>query len=176
MLPRIPRRTTIALLACMLPVSLACAERKRDRTEPPAAEGTGSGTSSGSAGQCVAGGPSVSMNVRGRDDMPKDELGILLGWIGGFAEPCRQATPEATQFALEIEIGAAGEKPTMVLEDREALPGLAACIDETFAKAAPPPPGPMTVDIVIPWGCPTLAPDFQEKREKTEGPAAEPTP
>jgi hypothetical protein len=183
MLPRTPGVTRIALLACtLLPTAPACADRKRERTEPPATEGTGStgsGSTTGAGGQCVAGGPSVSIDIRGRaggDEMPNDELGVLLGWIGGFAQPCRQATPEAPQFTLEIEIGAAGEKPTLVLVDREALPGLAACIDETFAKAAPPPPGPMKVDIVIPWGCPTLGPNFQEKSAKTEAPAAEPPP
>lgn len=182
MAPRIPRLTTIVLLAGTLLASPACAERKREQTETPATEGAGSNGSNGSGsagGQCVAGGPSVSVNIRGwagGDEMPNDQLGVLLGWIGGFAQPCREATPEAPQFTLEIQIGAAGEKPTLVLEDREALPGLAACIDETFAKAAPPPAGPMTVDIVIPWGCPTLGPNFQEKSAKTEAPAAEPAP
>lgn len=182
--PRTPRLTPLAVLAGALLWS-SCAEPKRDRTEPPSSQATsqteGAGGSSSAGGQCVAGGPSVSVNIRGRaggDDMPSDELGALLGWIGGFAQPCRQATPEASRFTLEIQLGAAGEEPTLTLPERDALPGLAACLDDTFAKAPPPPPGPMTVEIVVPWGCPTLGADFQAEGPKTEAaaPAAEPAP
>lgn len=161
-------------------LSSACAEPKRDRTEPPAPQTEAAGSSAGSSSsgsQCLPGGPSVSVNVRGRaggDDMPSDELGTLLGWIGGFAQPCRQATPEASRFTLEIQLGPAGQAPTLTLVERDALPGLAACIDDTFAKAPPPPPGPMKVEIVIPWGCPTLGPGFQADGPKTEPAAAEP--
>lgn len=161
MSPSVPGLTTIALFACAL-CSAACAEPKREPAAPtePAASG------SGASHQCQPGGPSVDIDIRGREGggtMPNDELGALLGWIGGFAEPCRKAPPEASQFTLEIEIGAEGQKPTLVLVERDALPGLGACLDDTFAKAPPPPPGPMLVDIVIPWGCPTLGADFQDR-------------
>lgn len=150
-------------------LSAACAEPKRDRTEPPASQTESAGASGGAGGQCLPGGPSVSITIRGRsggDDMPSDELGALLGWIGGFAQPCMKATPEASRFTLEIQLGPAGQAPTLVLVEREALPGLAACLDDTFAKAPSPPPGPMTVKIVIPWGCPTLGPGFQAEEAK----------
>lgn len=164
--------------ACAL-VLLGCAEPKSGGSKSPAAEGTTSASGgSGSNAQCPAGGPSVSLNIRGHaggDTLPNDELGALLGWIGGFAQPCREATPEAPHFTLAIELGESGQAPTLVLADRDALPGLAACIDESFAKAPPPPPpGSMTVEIVIPWGCSTLGPGFQPS--KPSEPAAEPTP
>jgi hypothetical protein len=178
--PRSPCITRIVPLALFALLSSSCAEPKRDRTEPPASQTEGGGGSSSSGSQCVSGGPSVSVNIRGRaggDDMPSDELGTLLGWIGGFAQPCRQATPEAPRFTLEILLGAAGEKPTLTIPERDALPGLAACLDDTFAKAPPPPPGPMTVEIVVPWGCPTLGANFQpEESPKPEAAAAEPSP
>lgn len=174
MLPRLSRVTRLAVLTgALLPP--ACAEPKRDRTEPPASDTAGSDGSSSAGGQCLPGGPSVSLTIRGRaggDDLPSDELGAMLGWIGGFAQPCRQATPEASRFTLAIQLGPAGEAPTLALAERDALPGLAACLDDTFAKAPPPPPGPMTVKIVIPWGCPTLGPGFQAEDPKT----AEPEP
>lgn len=166
-------RTTLAAALLLT----ACPGRKHEPTEAPAAAGQGGAGSSSAGSQCVAGGPSVSVNIRGRaggDEMPSDELGVLLGWIGGFAQPCRQATPEAPQFALEIQLGPEGQPPTLVLAERDALPGLAACLDETFPKAPPPPPGPMTVEIVIPWGCPTLGPNFQSESKKAEPAAAEP--
>lgn len=173
MLLRIPSLTRIV---CTLPLLLpACNKAEREPTKPPSATATTS-TGGGAGGQCVAGGPSVSVNIRGRaggDDMPSDELGTLLGWIGGFAQPCREATPEATRFTLELQLGAAGEKPTLVLVERDALPGLAACLDDTFAKAPPPPPGPMTVEIVIPWGCPTLGASFQAEPKAAAGAPAQ---
>lgn len=171
--PRIPSLTRIA---CTLALLLAaCTKAEREPTTPPSSTATTS-TAGGAGGQCLPGGPSVSVTIRGRaggDDMPNDELGVLLGWIGGFAQPCREATPEATRFSLEIQLGAAGEEPALVLVERDALPGLAACLDETFAKAPPPPPGPMKVQIVIPWGCSTLGPGFQAEPEPA-APAATP--
>jgi hypothetical protein len=174
-----PPRTACAVAALLL---VACAEPKRNGTEPPATEGSGSGGSSGSGSQCPAGGPSVSLNVRGHaggDSLPSDELGALLGWIGGFAQPCREATPEVPHFTLEIQLGESGQPPTLELVDRATVPGLAACIDEQFAKAPPPPPpGSMTVEIVIPWGCPTLGLGFQPAATEPAAttPAAATTP
>jgi hypothetical protein len=177
MLPRIPSLTTIALCACAL-LSTAC-ERKGDHTDPPTSESSASGGSDGSGTQCSAGGPSVSVNILGREagnDMPSDELGALLGWIGGFAQPCRQAAPEAPRFTLQIELGEGDLPPSLVIGDTDTLPGLTTCLQETFAKAPPPPVRSMTVEIVIPWGCPTLGAGFQAEGKKTEAAAAEPAP
>jgi len=179
MLSRIPRLTMLTLLACTS-IAFACAERKREPTEPPTSEGGGSGGSGGSdqaGSQCVPGGPSVAVNVRDRaagKDMPSNELGALLAWIGGFAQPCRAAPAEAPHFTLKIELGPAGQPPVLVLVERETLPSLAACLDEGFAKAPAPPANDMKVEIVVPWSCPTLAPGFQADAAEPE--AAEPTP
>ncbi len=167
-------RTTLAAALLLT----ACAERKHEPTEAPASASRGGASSSTAAGQCQPGGPSVDLNIRGRmggDDMPQEELGTLLGWIGGFAQPCREAPAEVERFTLEIEIGAAGQPPKLVLVERDALPSLAACLDESFAKAPPPPGGPMMVKIVIPWGCSTLGPGYQPETAKTN-PAEPPTP
>jgi hypothetical protein len=168
-------RTACACAALLL----GCAESKGKGAEPPGSQGAGAASGgSGRDAQCPAGGPSVSLNIRGHaggDELPSDELGALLGWIGGFAQPCREATPETPHFTLEIQLGESGQPPTLELVDRATLPGLAACIDANFAKAPPPPPpGSMTVEIVIPWGCSTLGPGFQPGK-KAE-PAPEPTP
>jgi hypothetical protein len=166
-----------AACACTV-LLLGCAESKGKGTEPPGSEG--SGTAAGGSGSCPGGGPSVSLNVRGRasgDDLPNDELGVLLGWIGGFAQPCREAPAEVPHFTLEIQLAEPGLPATFALVERDALPGLAACLADNFAKAPPPPPGPMTVEIVIPWGCPTLGPGFTPGSTKATQPAAtEPTP
>jgi hypothetical protein len=172
--PRITKTPWITCAGAVL--LLACADAKRERTEPPTAS-TAESSGSGAGSQCPPGGPSVSVNIRGREagnDMPSEELGALLGWIGGFAKPCMEAEPEAPNFTLAIELAESGQAPTLALGDRDALPGLAACLDASFAKAPPPPPpGSMSVDIVIPWGCPTLGPDFRPEKAKAE-PAATP--
>lgn len=163
---RVPPLATIAC-ACAL-LSPACAKPKDEPTPPSAGTDASGGSASspagGSTSTCLPGGPSVAVTVQGRaggDDLPGDELGALLQWIGGFAQPCRQAPSEAHHFTLELGLGAAGQPPTLALVERASLPSLAACLDDTFAKAPPPPPGPMTVRITIPWGCSTLGPGFQ---------------
>ena len=172
--PMFPRTACAALLL------VACTEPKRDRTEPPVTDGAGSGSASGSSSsgsECVPGGPSVSVNVRDRaagKDMPSNELGALLAWIGGFAQPCRRTPAEAPQFTLELELGPAGQPPVLSLVEREALPSLAACLEEGFAKAPAPPAHDMKVNIVIPWGCPTLDPNFEPASPQPEAAAAEP--
>jgi hypothetical protein len=168
--PRIPRVTSLASLTFALLSSPACTEPKRDRTEPPAAEGDGSSRAAGSSDQCVTGGPSVAINIRG--DADGNDMGTLLGWIGGFVEPCRKAPSQAPYFTLDLAVGPEGQPPTLALRERQALPGLAACLDERFAEAPAPPAGPMTIEIVIPWGCPTLPPGFQSAGTKA---AAEPS-
>jgi hypothetical protein len=171
MLPRVPSLPTLAC-ACAL-LSAACAEPKREPTTP---SGQAGGASRSTSGECQPGGPSVDIDIRGKagGTMPNEELGALLAWIGGFAEPCRKAPAEAPRFTLEIEIGAEGQPPKLLLVEREALPSLEACLDDGFGKAPPPPPGPMMVDIVIPWGCPTLGADFQDRGAET-APTTSPT-
>lgn len=151
---------------------LGCGPAQQAESKTPSSSRA---STTGNDAQCPAGGPSVSVNIRGRaagKDLPSDELGVLLGWIGGFVQPCREAAPEAPHFTLEIHLDSSDE-PTLDLIDRAALPGLAACLDDRFSEAPPPPPGAMTVAIVIPWGCPTLGPGFQPGRTE---PSAAPPP
>jgi hypothetical protein len=150
---------TILRIACACAmVLLGCAKSEGDGPAPPA----GGGEAGGDV-KCPRGGPSVSIDVRGHagGDVPQNELGALLGWIGGFAEPCRKLEPEADRFTLFVVLGEEGEAPQLELAERDELPGLAACLDENFAKVPPPPPpGSMNVAIVVPWGCSTLGPGF----------------
>ncbi|MCX4239377.1 hypothetical protein [Paraliomyxa miuraensis] len=158
-----PSRAWMMVWLPALPLLLGCAERKASTAGPdsPTQGGTASSTSSSSSPQCPSGGPSVSVNVRGYSggpELPRETLATTLSWIGSFAQPCLEASPEAPQFKLAITIPEAGQAPTFELVDRDSLPGLAACLDEHFASAAAPPPEPMLVEITIPWGCPTLGP------------------
>ncbi len=153
-------RLTISRASCVgAALLLACGEPRSKGAESPGSEADRRGSP-----ECSAGGPSVSINIRGRhggQGLAADELGTLLAWIGGFAQPCREATPEAPFFTLAIHLDESDQPPTFDLIDRATLPGLAACLDESFAKAPPPPAESMTVAIVIPWGCPTLGAGFQ---------------
>jgi hypothetical protein len=150
-------------------LSLGCAKSTAEATEAPVQDDTGAGSqATASDPSCPAGGPSVSIRVRGHagGELPQDQLGALLEWIGGFTRPCLEQPPEAPDFTMSIDLGEDEQPPTLELVDRETLPGLAACIDAGFADAPPPPPpGSLKVLIVIPWGCPTLAPDFQQQDE-----------
>jgi hypothetical protein len=173
--PRIPGLTTIILCALFASLFPAC-ERKREPTEPPTAEGGASGGPGGGGGQCVSGGPSVSLNVRGTgsEDMPNEDQGKLLGWIGGFAQPCRDLPPKVPHFTLEIDMPAEGQ-PILGVANGDALPELTACLSTNFSTAPPPPIRFTRAEIVIPWGCNTLQPGFQAKGSP-EADAAEPAP
>lgn len=159
-------------VACASMLLLGCAERTSSATAPPHGNGRPESSSgSSSSSQCPAGGPSVAINVRGYaggQELPRETLGTVLGWIGGFAQPCREAPAAVPQFTLEVTLPEAGQAPTFELLDRAALPDLAACLDANFAQAPPPPPEPMIVEITIPWGCPTLAPGAAPSGPGTE--------
>jgi hypothetical protein len=153
---------------------LGCAKSKGD-AEPPGAAGTGNGA--GGDGSCPENGPTVSVNIRGHapGELPQDQLGALLGWVGDIAQPCREAPAKVPRFTLVIELPEddSEEPPKLELANAESLPELAACIDEHFAEAPPPPkPWSMNVVIVSPWGCDRLGTDFQS--EPAPVPATDP--
>jgi hypothetical protein len=157
-----------------------CSKPAQSPSNPPQDEGGGSG-GGGSARpsdpNCPAGGPSVSVNVSresGDRSLSGEQLGALLGWIGGFAQPCIEEPSQAPHITMVFVLGEEGEAPTFEFVEREQLPTMAACLDEGFAAAPAPPPDPMRVSIVVPWGCPTLGPGFQPSGASPE--AAEPEP
>ena len=159
--------------ACLL-VMFGCAERKAADSTPPSGEATTRGSSTGTAKDpnCPAGGPSVSLNIRrpGGEHSSQHDQGALLGWIGGFVQPCIDEPSEAPAITLVFHLGEAGEAPVLEFVERESLPTMAACLDEGFAGAGEPPPGPMDVSIVVPWGCPTLPPGYGAQAESSDAP------
>lgn len=158
-------------------VGSGCAEPKSSGSVPPQDDGAATSTADrrSTRADCLPGGPSVSVNVSRESggNLSREELGALLGWIGGFVQPCIDEPSQAHHFTLVFEIGPPGEAPTLALVEQETLPSMAACLDEGFARAPAPPPEEMRVSIVVPWGCPTLGPGFQGSPAPGEGSAGE---
>ncbi|MEM9460670.1 MAG: hypothetical protein AAGF11_41255 [Myxococcota bacterium] len=158
----------IEVLACAGAVlGFGCAEPRSGGSTPPddqsAAVSSEDKTRSTNP-DCAPGGPSVSVNVSresGDRSISRDDLGVLLGWVGGFVQPCIDEPSQAHHITLVFVFGGQGQAPTFEFVEREQLPTMAACLDEGFAGAPAPPPGAKRVSIVVPWGCPTLGPGYQ---------------
>lgn len=173
----------IQALACVWAMVVAGCEPKSGGSTPPSGDaaaggGNGGGSSSSRTADpnCPAGGPSVSVNINRESDTvspSREELGALLGWIGSFVQPCIDEPSQAHHITLVFALGAEGEAPALEFVEREELPTMAACLDESFAGAAAPPSGEQRVSIVVPWGCPTLGPGFSSSGDEAKQVAPE---